>query len=84
AHRVALDHFADGPGMHVFNLGAGRGWSVLDVVAAFREASGRPIPYDIKPRRPGDVTELVADAAAVASAWGWRPALDLAAMCRDT
>ncbi|WP_406090650.1 UDP-glucose 4-epimerase GalE [Streptomyces sp. NBC_01013] len=83
AHRVALDHFTDGPGMHVYNLGAGRGWSVLDVVAAFREACGKPIPYDIEPRRPGDVTELVADAAAVARAWGWRPTRDLAAMCQD-
>ncbi|GAA2964425.1 UDP-glucose 4-epimerase GalE [Kitasatospora cinereorecta] len=83
AHRIALDHLADGSGMHVYNLGLGRGRSVLEVVAAFREASGRPVPYDVVPRRPGDVTELVADASAVARAWEWRPTRDLADMCRD-
>ncbi|MGW7265328.1 UDP-glucose 4-epimerase GalE [Streptomyces sp. NPDC054842] len=84
AHRVALDHFADGPGMRVFNLGVGRGSSVLEVVSAFGAASGRPIPYEVVGRRDGDVTELVADAGAVARAWGWRPTRDLAAMCRDS
>ncbi|MEV0219641.1 UDP-glucose 4-epimerase GalE [Streptomyces sp. NPDC050704] len=83
AHRVALDHLTDGPGLRVYNLGAGKGSSVLDVVAAFSEACGRPIPYEVAPRRPGDVTELVADATAVARAWGWRPTRDLADMCRD-
>ncbi|MEV0321463.1 UDP-glucose 4-epimerase GalE [Streptomyces sp. NPDC050658] len=83
AHRVALDHLSDGPGMRVFNLGVGKGSSVLDVITAFGAASGRDIPYDIVPRRPGDVTELVADAGAVARAWGWRPTRDLTDMCRD-
>ncbi|WP_437074986.1 UDP-glucose 4-epimerase GalE [Streptomyces sp. enrichment culture] len=83
AHRVALDHLADAPGMRVFNLGTGTGSSVLDVVTAFGSACGRAIPYEIVGRRPGDVAELVADASAVARAWGWRPTRDLAAMCRD-
>ncbi|MFI8996619.1 UDP-glucose 4-epimerase GalE [Streptomyces sp. NPDC053542] len=83
AHRVALEHLADAPGMQVFNLGVGAGRSVLDVIAAFGDACGRPIPYKIVPRRPGDVTELVADATAVERAWGWRATRDLAAMCRD-
>lgn len=83
AHRVALDHLADGPGMHVYNLGAGRGSSVLDVVAAFSETSGTPVPYEFAPRRPGDVAALVADASAVAHDWGWRPTRDLADICRD-
>ncbi|EKX66015.1 UDP-glucose 4-epimerase [Streptomyces ipomoeae 91-03] len=83
AHRMALDRLAGEPGMRLFNLGTGTGSSVLDVVAAFRAASGRAIPYEIVGRRPGDVPELVADAGAVARAWGWRPARDLAAMCRD-
>ncbi|MEU6252697.1 UDP-glucose 4-epimerase GalE [Streptomyces sp. NPDC047043] len=83
AHRVALDHLADGPGMRVYNLGVGRGSSVLDVVAAFSEACGRSVPYEIVPRRPGDVAELVADASAVARDWGWRPTRDLTDMCRD-
>ncbi|MCD7444618.1 UDP-glucose 4-epimerase GalE [Streptomyces lincolnensis] len=83
AHRVALDHFGDAPGMRVFNLGTGSGSSVLDVVTAFGRACGRTIPYEIVARRPGDVPALVADASAVARAWGWRPTRDLAAMCRD-
>jgi UDP-glucose 4-epimerase len=83
AHRVALDHLADEPGLHVYNLGVGKGSSVLDVVAAFSTACGRPVPYEVVPRRPGDVAELVADASAVARAWGWRPTRDLADICRD-
>ncbi|WP_371667401.1 UDP-glucose 4-epimerase GalE [Streptomyces sp. NBC_00289] len=83
AHRVALDHLADAPGMHVYNLGVGEGSSVLDVVTAFSAACGRRIPYEAAPRRPGDVAELVADARAVTRAWGWHPTRDLDAMCRD-
>lgn len=83
AHRLALDHLADAPGLHVFNLGAGKGRSVLEVIAAFSRAAGRPVPYDFAPRRPGDVPEVVADARAVAGAWGWRPTRDLDDMCRD-
>ncbi|MXM64504.1 UDP-glucose 4-epimerase GalE [Streptomyces sp. HUCO-GS316] len=83
AHRVALDHLADAPGMHVFNLGLGKGNSVLEVVDAFSRASGRTIPYEAAPRRPGDVTELVADATAVARAWSWHPTRNLDDMCRD-
>ncbi|MFE7897893.1 UDP-glucose 4-epimerase GalE [Streptomyces sp. NPDC057424] len=83
AHRVALDHLADAPGMQAYNLGTGVGRSVLDVVDLFSRACGRPIPYDFGPRRPGDVAELVADATAVERAWGWRPTRDLADVCRD-
>ncbi|GAB2848436.1 UDP-glucose 4-epimerase GalE [Streptomyces deserti] len=83
AHRVALDHLADAPGMHVYNLGLGYGSSVLDVVGAFSRTCGRSIPYEIAPRRPGDVAELVADSSALRRAWGWRPLRDLTDMCRD-
>ncbi|MGW2571427.1 UDP-glucose 4-epimerase GalE [Streptomyces sp. NPDC001537] len=83
AHRIALDHLADAPGMRVFNLGLGQGISVLDVVNAFSEASAKPIPYEVGPRRPGDVATLIADASAVSRAWGWRPTRTLADMCRD-
>ncbi|MGW0336753.1 UDP-glucose 4-epimerase GalE [Streptomyces sp. NPDC003011] len=82
-HRVALEHLDDHTGMRVFNLGTGTGTSVLQLVAAFGEASGRPLPYQVVDRRPGDVAELVADASAVAEAWGWTTTRDLAAMCRD-
>ncbi|MET7474046.1 UDP-glucose 4-epimerase GalE [Streptomyces sp. NPDC005648] len=83
AHRVALDHLADAPGMRVFNIGLGQGSSVLDVVAVFSAACGRQVPYEIAPRRPGDVASLVADASAVSRAWGWRPTRDLGDVCRD-
>ncbi|MFJ8538355.1 UDP-glucose 4-epimerase GalE [Streptomyces sp. NPDC093591] len=83
AHRIALDHLADGPGMHVYNLGAGEGRSVLDVVTAFSRECGRPIPYDVGPRRPGDIAELVVDPTAVTRAWGWRPTRELDELCRD-
>ncbi len=82
-HRRALEHLGDENGMRVFNLGTGVGASVLDLVAAFERASGRPIPYEVTGRRPGDVTELVADPTAVAEAWNWAATRDLAAMCRD-
>ncbi|MFB7447415.1 UDP-glucose 4-epimerase GalE [Streptomyces sp. NPDC056194] len=82
-HRVALDHIDDEPGMRVLNLGTGRGASVLELVRAFQEASGRPIPYRVTGRRPGDVAELVADPSKVAAAWGWTARHDLIAMCRD-
>ncbi len=83
AHRVALDRLGDKPGMRVFNLGTGEGKSVLDLVAAFSSACGRPVPYEIGPRRPGDVTELVVDSTAVRQAWGWRPTRTLDELCRD-
>ncbi|MEV6251295.1 UDP-glucose 4-epimerase GalE [Streptomyces sp. NPDC051742] len=82
-HRVALDHIDDEPGMRVFNLGTGRGASVLELVRAFEEASGRPIPYRVTERRPGDVARLVADPAKVSAAWGWNARRDVASMCRD-
>ncbi|MFP3989792.1 UDP-glucose 4-epimerase GalE [Streptomyces sp. E11-3] len=82
-HRVALGHLDDAPGMRVFNLGTGVGTSVRELVAAFAEASGRDVPYEITGRRPGDVAALVADPTAVAGAWGWRTSRDLADMCRD-
>jgi UDP-glucose 4-epimerase len=82
-HRVAVEHLDDEAGMRVFNLGTGVGTSVLALVAAFAEASGRDIPYQVVDRRPGDVAELVADASAVAAAWNWTTTRDLTAMCRD-
>ncbi len=83
AHRVALEHLDDAPGMRVFNLGVGSGTSVLELLATFGETCGRDIPYTVEDRRPGDVSELVADPRVVAHEWGWRPTRDLAAMCRD-
>ncbi|MFI8230255.1 UDP-glucose 4-epimerase GalE [Streptomyces sp. NPDC085900] len=83
AHRVALDHLADAPGMHVYNLGTGKGSTVLEVVAAFSGVCGYPIPFEAAPRRPGDVAERVADATLAARAWGWRATRNLDDICRD-
>ncbi|MFG2837673.1 UDP-glucose 4-epimerase GalE [Streptomyces zaomyceticus] len=82
-HRTALDHIDDEPGMRIFNLGTGRGASVKELIRAFEEASGRPVPHRVTGRRPGDVAELVAEPSKVAAAWGWTARRDLAAMCRD-
>ncbi|GGY84937.1 UDP-glucose 4-epimerase GalE [Streptomyces omiyaensis] len=82
-HVAALGHLDDAPGLQIFNLGTGRGSSVLELAHAFEQASGRPIPHRIAPRRPGDVAELVADPAKVEAAWGWTARRDVTAMCRD-
>ena len=65
------------------NLGTGRGNSVLELVQAFEQASGRPIPYRMSPRRPGDVAQCYADPALAKSLLGWRAKLTLADMCAD-
>ncbi len=65
------------------NLGTGRGYSVLETVAAFEQASGRPIPYSIVDRRPGDVAACYADPAYAEAVLGWRAELDLQRMCED-
>ncbi|MCL6670907.1 UDP-glucose 4-epimerase GalE [Streptomyces panaciradicis] len=82
-HRIALEHPAS-HGMHLLNLGSGQGTSVLQLIEAYQQAAGRPVPYRIGARRPGDVPELIADGTAAGAAWNWRPTRDLAAMCRDS
>jgi UDP-glucose 4-epimerase len=83
AYRLALDHLDDAPGMHTFDVGRGRGVSVLEMVAAFSRACGKPLPYEFAPRRPGSASVRVTDPGASARAWGWRPTRDLDTMCRD-
>ena len=65
------------------NLGTGTGYSVLDIVQAFEKASGRPVPYTIAPRRPGDIASCYADPKRAADILGWRAERGLAAMCAD-
>jgi UDP-glucose 4-epimerase len=66
------------------NLGTGRGYSVLDMVRAFEQASGRPVPYRIAPRRPGDIAQCWADPARARAELGWEATRDIDAMCADT
>ena len=65
------------------NLGTGTGYSVLDIVSAFEQASGRAVPYDMAPRRAGDVAACYANPQQAAQLLGWRAERDLATMCRD-
>jgi UDP-glucose 4-epimerase len=83
-HVAALDRKAGEPGTHVYNLGTGRGHSVLEVVKTYEEASGRPIPYEVVDRRSGDVASSWADVSKAREELGWEADLDLAAMCADS
>lgn len=66
------------------NLGTGTGYSVLNIVRAFEQASGKPVPYKIVPRRPGDVAACYADPSNAAALLGWHATRSLADMCTDT
>lgn len=83
-HVAALRRLLDQPGGFTVNLGTGAGYSVLDLVKAFEQASGRPIPYDIVARRPGDIGACYADPARARELLGWQAARGLDAMCADS
>ena len=83
-HVAALRRLFDSPGSFTVNLGTGNGCSVLDVVAAFAKASGRPVPYRILGRRPGDVAACWADPSLARALLGWSARHDLARMCEDS
>ncbi|CAD5369138.1 UDP-galactose-4-epimerase [Rubrivivax sp. A210] len=84
AHVAALQRLLAHPGSVTVNIGTGRGHSVLEVVAAYAAASGREIPYEVVPRRPGDVAACWADPALARQLLGWSAQLDLARMCQDS
>ncbi len=83
-HVAALDRLFATPGSFTVNLGTGRGVSVLELVRAYEAASGRPVPYDVVPRRPGDVAACWADPSLAERLLGWRARLDLSRMCADS
>ena len=83
-HVKALDKLLGAPGSLLVNLGTGRGYSVLELIAAYEKASGRPVPYDIVARRPGDIDSCYADPAKALADIGWQATRDLAAMCEDS
>lgn len=82
-HLAAFEKKAGEPGVHVYNLGTGRGHSVLEVIKTFEEESGRPVPYEIVERRLGDVAATWADVTKAAAELGWRTTRGLADMCAD-
>ena len=83
-HAAALKWMNGREGVEIFNLGTGKGSSVLDVIKAFSSACGKKIPYVIDPRRPGDVTANYADCSKAEREMGWKAQYGLADMCRDS
>ncbi len=83
-HVKAIEYAACHKGTEIFNLGTGNGYSVLDIVNTFSRVNDIEIPYDIKPRRPGDIAECYADASKAARDLGWTAQYDLEDMCRDS
>ncbi len=83
-HLKALDALRRKPGVVTFNLGTGRGYSVMEVVAAFEKASGRKIPYKITPRRPGDIPACFSDPSKAEKELGWKARRGIEEMCVDS
>jgi UDP-glucose 4-epimerase len=83
-HVAALRRLLDHAGGFTVNLGTGRGHSVLELVAAYAQASGRAVPYEVVPRRPGDVAACWADPSLARQLLGWQARHDLNRMCADS
>ena len=83
-HVNALKAIEENCGVAVYNLGTGRGYSVLEVVHAFEEVSGVKIPYVIEERRPGDIAVCYSDPGKAKRELGWKAELDIYDMCRDS
>ncbi len=82
-HLRALERLRTAPGVHTYNLGTGNGYSVLEIVAAFERACGRPIPYRVTARRPGDIAVCYADPSLARDELGWRASRGIDEMCAD-
>ena len=82
-HLRALEALQTRKGAHVWNLGTGQGYSVLEMVKAFEAASGRPVPYRVVPRRPGDIATCYADPTKAEKELGWKAKLGLTQMMQD-
>ena len=83
-HLAALKKLEEKPGLVIYNLGTGKGTSVLELVHAFEKANGLTIKYEIKARRPGDVDENYADPSKAYKEMGWKAELDIVDACRDS
>ena len=81
-HVQALRHMK--PGVSIYNLGTGHGYSVLDVVKAYSKACGKEIPYEIKPRRAGDIATCYSDPSKAKRELGWEAKYGIEEMCRDS
>jgi UDP-glucose 4-epimerase len=83
-HVKAIEKIKENPGLKIYNLGTGKGYSVLDIVKNFEEATGVKIPYVIKERRAGDIDTCYADASLAKKELGWEAKYDLKTMCEDS
>lgn len=84
AHTAAVNYAAKNPGIEMFNIGTGQAYSVLEMVAAFSIASDRDIPYEIVPRRAGDIAAMLANPSKAAQKMGWSALMGLDQMCAST
>ena len=83
-HVKALKKIEENPGLAIYNLGTGKGYSVLDIVKNFEAATGVKIPYVIKPRRPGDIATCYSDASKAERELGWKAENGIKEMCADS
>jgi UDP-glucose 4-epimerase len=83
-HMAALQYLQKNAGWHGFNLGTGKGRSVLEMIRAFESASGQAVPFNLVPRRVGDVAACYAKADKARELLGWSAKRDLASMCEST
>ena len=83
-HVAALNWMNGREGVEIFNLGTGKGTSVLEVIRAFSKACGKDLPYVIKPRRGGDIAENFGDASKAEREMGWKAQYNIDDMCRDS
>ena len=83
-HVKALSKIESRAGLNIYNLGTGHGYSVLDIVHNFEEATGVHIPYRIAPRRPGDIATCYSDATKAKRELGWEAEYDIKDMCADS
>lgn len=83
-HVKAIDKIKEDPGVKIYNLGTGNGYSVLEVIEAFSKACGHQVPYEIKPRRAGDIATCYADASLAKKELGWEAKYGIDEMCSST
>jgi UDP-glucose 4-epimerase len=83
-HLKALEKVMNSTGVEAYNLGTGKGYSVLEMVKAFENASGKKVPYQISERRPGDIAECYADPTKAKTELGWEAEKGIEEMCKDS
>ena len=83
-HLKAIEKNTNKSGVHIYNLGTGNGYSVLEIINAFSKACGKDVPYQIDPRRPGDIAECFANPTKAKEELGWEATRGIEEMCEDS